>query len=171
MTDEIDNYSNDERAARPKFLVVLCILSFITLGFGILSALGSVLSGPQTDEQMLDAQVQIAESVSLMRDQGNESFAVFFEQVQDMMEDTNDHHQLATWLNILVLAIGLFGVIRMWKGFRQGFYLYIAYSILGSVVMYFYVSPSHIPMIFPVFSGVLSALFIFLYSRNLHWMR
>lgn len=171
MTNEIDEFSSKQPAPRPKFLTVLCILSFVALGFGILSALGSVLNGPQTDEQMLEAQVQIAESVNLMRDQGNESFAVFFQQVQNMMVDTNDHHQLATWLNILVVAIGIFAVIRMWNGFRIGFHLYVVYSILGSVVMYFYVSPAHIPMIFPIFSVTISGLFIFMYSRNLHWMR
>lgn|SRR3989338_8034832 len=171
MTNEIDNQTGSVQGERPNFLKVLCILSFIALGFGVLSAIGSVLGGPQSDEEMLEAQVQIAESVSLMRDQGNEAFAHFFEQVQDMMVDTNDHHQLATWLNILVVALGLFAVIRMWKGFRLGFHLYITYCILSSVVMYFYVSPEHISIAFPIFSAIFSGLFIFLYSRNLHWMK
>lgn len=170
MTNEINEHTSYEQGERPNFLKVLCILSFIALGFGVLSAIGSVLGGPQSDEEMVDAQVQIAESISLMREQGNETFAHFFEQLQNMMVDTNDHHQLATWLNILVVALGLFAVIRMWKGFRLGFHLYIIYSILSSVVMYFYVAPEHISIVFPIFSAIFSGLFIFLYSRNLHWM-
>lgn len=167
---EFDQYNEDQTPARPTFLKVLCILSFISLGFGALSSISSVFSGPQTDEQMLEAQVEMSKSIDQMKELGANGFVHFFEQMQGLLVDTNDHHTLATLVGIFVIALGFFAVLRMWQGYRMGFYLYLAYSLAGAFSVYIYVSPAHVPMAIPIIALVLSAIFILLYSRNLHWM-
>jgi hypothetical protein len=158
-------------APRPGFLKVLCILSFISLGFGAISSLTSLLNGPQSDDAMLEMKEQLSESIDQMREQGSHGFADFFLQLQGLLVDTNDHHALSTGIGVFIVGLGFFSVIRMWNGQRLGFYLYIAYSLASIFSMYLYVSSDHIPTAVPIFGLVISGIFIFMYSRNLHWMK
>lgn len=168
---DLEQYNENQQTERPGFLKTLCILSFISIGFAAISGLLSVVSGPQNDEAMLEAKVEMSKSIDQMREMGSTYFVNFFEQMQGMMVDTNDHHAMATGINILITLLGFFAVIRMWHGFRYGFYAYIAYCLAGAFAVYLYVAPNHVPVLFPIVALVFSALFIFLYSRNLHWMQ
>ncbi len=49
MMNEIDNEMIQQEEQRPTFLTVLCILTFITTGLSIFSAISSFLSGPLSD--------------------------------------------------------------------------------------------------------------------------
>lgn len=155
---------------RPGFLTTLCILSFVWIGFSALSGFASLIGGPSSEEEMMEMKVEMATSKSELRSQNMDGFADMMEQLEGMMEDVNNSFYLASSLNVLITLLGLFSVFKMLTGFKLGFHLYIIYNLAAVGVMYLYVNPAHIPTFVVIFNLVFSGLFVFLYSRNLHWL-
>jgi len=170
MKDQLDTDYIEEQKPRPGFLTVLCVLSFISTGLGSISGLFSLISGPNSKEEMLDSKVQLTKSISDLKKMGMDSWVEMMEKIQAMAEDINNSFYLATFIAVVVALIGLFGVFKMFNGFKIGFHIYIIYSLLGIASLYIYVSPANIPTIVVAFNLIVSGLFIFMYSRNLHWM-
>lgn len=172
MSEEFDTLEQGMEPVkkRPVFLTVLAVLSFVSLGFALLGGLVSVASGPASEDQLLEEKVQVTQSINEMKEIGWDGMAEMLEQIQRMSEDLNDHFYLAVSLNLMVVALGIFAVLRMLKGFRMGFHLYIVYNLLSVVLIYAYTSPANIPTAVIVFNLLFAALFVFLYSRNLKWM-
>ena len=169
MSEEID-FMEEEQKRRPGFLTTLCVLSFISIGIGILSGLVNLAAGPSTEDQMIDQRVEMTKSISQLKNTGMHSLADLMEKIQLMSEDINDNFYLAGSLNLIIVLAGLFGVIKMLKGYKMGFHVYILYCLLSIGSMYAYVAASHIPTMIIVVNLIISGLFIFLYSRNLKWM-
>lgn len=169
--DTLDNI-NDENAPRPKFLTVLCILTFISTGMSLVSGLYNLaFVGKQSDEQMLDTKVQLTKSISDMKEMGMTGFAEMMEKINRMTIEINENFYLASMISLVTVGIGLFGAIKMWKGFKLGFHLYIVYNLLVVGAIYLYVSPQNIPSVVVITNIILSAIFVFMYSRNLKWMK
>ncbi|MCH2230642.1 MAG: hypothetical protein MK105_09880 [Crocinitomicaceae bacterium] len=169
--DEFELDDTQNRGPRPGFLTVLCVLSFIATGLGVLTNVFNFVSGPQSEEQMLEAKVALTQSISTLKDAGMTSFVDLMDKIQAMSEQVNENFYLAAVISLITVAIGLFGVIKMWQGFKVGFHLYIGYCLLSIAGLYIYVSAENIPTMVVVWNLILSALFVFLYSRNLKWMR
>lgn len=171
MNDELD-YSNQEtREPRPRFLLVLCILSFISIGWTLLQGLYGLLTGPNDEETMLQLKVEFTKSMTEMSDLGMNYWASFFDKMIHLTESTNAAHYAVVTSNIVIVLIGLLGVIWMLKGRKLGFHLYIIYSLLSSVQIYFFVSATYVPTLLITVNLVISAIFILLYGLNLRWMK
>lgn len=168
---EENNFEEMETSKpRPGFLTTLCILSFVWIGFTLLMGLISLAGGPTSEDEMMEMKVELAQSKNELRTQGMDGFADMMDQLQGMTEDVNQSFYLASSLNVLITLLGLFAVLRMFKGYKIGFHLYIIYNLAAVGVMYLYVNPAHIPTFIVIFNLFFSGLFIFLYSRNLHWL-
>jgi hypothetical protein len=172
MTEVTEFHTEDEqKPSRPGFLTVLGILSFISIGLNLLIIVFQLVSGRPSEEQMLEERVALTAQINEMNDLGMGSLAGFLEQAQAMSEQINRNFYLAIGITLLTYLVGLFGVLKMWKGAKLGFHLYIIYNLLAIGGLYLYVSPENVPSIGVILNAVLSGLFIFLYSRNLHWMK
>ncbi len=158
-------------AERPTFLKVLCILSFISIGLSLIFSLGSLVGGPQSEEEMIAQKVQLLEANEELRDSGMTGMADMMEQITRMNESINANFYSASIVSILALLIGFYGVFSMWQGKKLGFHLYIVYSLISVGQLYLFVSPADIPTIAIVFNLIVAAVFVFMYSRNLHWMK
>ena len=163
MTDQLDTNLNQEQP-RPGFLTTLCILTFIWTGLSILGSLFSFVSGKQSSEQMTATRVELTKQMSEMKELGMDGFADFFEKIILMSEESNNNFSL------VVVCIGLFSALKMLKGYKIGFHIYIIYSLLSVGAIYTTVSAANVPSIIIIINLILSGLFVFLYSRNLHWL-
>jgi TM2 domain-containing membrane protein YozV len=170
MEDQLD-VNFEPKMERPTFLKVLSILSFISIGLSLLSGVYSLITGPLSDEQMLEQKVELLKSTDELRSAGMDGFVKLLEQIQRMSESINQHFYAVSLVSILVLGIGLFGVLKMWMGKRIGFHLYIIYSLLTVGQLYLFVASADVPSVVVIWNLVIAALFIFMYSRNLKWMK
>lgn len=167
---EIDNAPAPE-AKRPTFLKVLCILSFISIGFSFITSVGSIIAGPEDEETMIAQKAEMLESTSELRDTGMNALADMMEQIQRMSESLNDHFYAMSLTALVVLITGFVGVLFMWQGKRLGFHLYIVYNLIGLGNLYLFVSPADVPTFAVIWNLLISTVFILMYSRNLHWMK
>ena len=168
MTEVLEEHEDNRR---PPMLLVLSILSLISIGLSFILTLFQLVSGPMDEDQIMEQRVEMAKVKSDMRRTGMTQFVSFYDKLEAMTEETNDRFYLSSSVTLLTYLIGLFGVIFMLRRRKLGFHMYIVYSLLAIGGMLLYVSPENIPIVLPIVSVILSGLFIFLYSRTLHWMR
>lgn len=166
----MENELTQQEEKRPTFLVVLCILTFINTGLNILTSLVQLISGPTSEEQLLQEKVELTKAANEMKDTGMDALANMMEQLQAMTADIQANFYIAMTVALVAPLIGLFGALKMWKGQRLGFHLYIIYNLIAVGGIYLYVSPQNIPSLSIIFGLLLSGVFIFMYSRNLQWM-
>jgi hypothetical protein len=95
----------------------------------------------------------------------------FMDNMMLMTQKLNDHFYGVLAVSILTIVVGFFGVLSMWRGSKLGFHLYIIYSLIGTAHVYIFVSPSIVPSLMIYTNLGLSAIFVFMYSRNLKWMK
>ena len=170
MMTELDTTTSPEEK-RPTLLTVIAILSLIWIGFGLIGGLVSLGSGPISEEALRTISIENARQKQEMRDLGFDWGVRTIEQSEKMMMEINEHHYFAKGLEILIYGIGLVGVVFMLRRRKLGFHMYIIYSLLAVGGPYLYVSVVNIPSFITITTVVISALFIFLYSRNLSWMK
>lgn len=160
----------EKNQKRPVLLTVLCILSFIVVGFGLLGVLFSLMGGAPTEEQIMDTYNLSINLANDMRDKQFILMAEVLEQSADLVVYQQHRFWLVLLVNFATYATGFMGVLYMLKGKRLGFHLYIIYCLIGIGGM-FLIAPAHlISMASVIMSLVFSGLFVFLYSRNLKWM-
>jgi len=153
MSEEITD-STVEPGKRPVFLTVLCILSFIAAGFGILgyitaiTAMGAVSS---VGSSAMDA-LEGMEGVDM-----------------DAIESLKSTAPSAgmTWAYIIVgfltTIVSLLGVLKMWKLKKQGFMLYVGASVVSMIMGIVYSG-------FGIFGLIIPIAFIVMYYLNLKHM-
>jgi len=171
MDLNIDQDLSEKRDVRPTFLTVLCILSFITLGFSVLTAISQISGGPLTKLEMAKQKIEMSKLVAQLDSSEMDSMVDFMDNMMSMTQKLNDHFYGVLAVSILTIALGFFGVLSMWRGSKLGFHLYIIYSLIGTAHVYIFVSPSIVPSLMIYTNLGLSAIFVFMYSRNLKWMK
>ncbi len=171
MNDVLENQKFDAPQKRPKFLTVLGILSFILIGVSLFFTLVSLVFGPSSEEQLLEQKVMLMSTSNQVSELGADWLAKLYSDAAHILEATNKQFYFATLTSLIILVTGGLGVIFMWKGKRIGFHMYIIYCLLGAVQSYLFVDPKYISPIMVGISLFLSAIFVFMYSRNLKWMK
>lgn len=160
-----------ENKKRPIFLTVLSILSLITIALGVLGALFGFITGPLSPDQMEQVMAQSAGQMERLNSSGMNNFADTYEQIIRLQEYINNNFYIHNLVSLISLILGLIGVIYMLQGYRRGFHLYIMYNLSSLLLVYVSVPASEVPSFMMIVNLVFSALFIFLYSRSLHWMK
>ncbi len=173
MEQEIhpSEYGNNQETKRPKFLTVLCVLSFIALGFSIIGLLATFANGKPSDDQIETAYMQSQQMASEFRAKGTTWAADFIEQAAELASHQQKNYWKTVGTNALITVTGFIGVLWMFKGKKLGFHLYIIYNLL-SVGASFLIVPAHMVQLPTVImSLIFSGLFVYLYSKNLSWMK
>jgi hypothetical protein len=115
-----------EAGKRPVFLTVLCILSFIAAGFGILGYI------------TLIGVASAAGAIAGAAMEGMEGM----EGMGDLMAATAGPSVGMMWANIVVgflaTIVGLVGVLKMWKLKAQGFMIYAGATIVSVIMSIIY---------------------------------
>jgi hypothetical protein len=169
----IENENTENRVTKPPtFLIILAVLSFLYMSSGLFSSATALFKGPISESEMQQLEVGLSGSVNEMNKMGQSGFAGMFETVIKKMHYTNEQvFYKQNGLGLLVALIGITGIIFMLKLRKMGFHIYIIYSLATIGIMYL-VYPTNLILNMEVyFSLFFSALFIFLYSRNLKVMQ
>lgn len=167
MNFKVDLKSNENR---PVFLIVLCVLSWIHIGFNFVVSLYQMISGPLSESQITASRADLKGAVLELQNVGFHSLADVMEKLGNMTEVLNQYHYQALSLTLFGLIVGFAGVSLMFLGRKLGFHLYIVYSIFSVGQIYIFFSAAEIPSMVTWFGLIVSGIFIGLYARHLRWM-
>lgn len=162
---------HNQSLKRPTGLLVVFILTVISTSLSILQALGSLMVGPPNKAALKEIQLQLAKSMKIAKEIDSPFFMDYIEKMGVITADTVENFVLYHSLSFIFCALGLIGAIMMFRGMKLGFHLYIVYSFLSLIQYYFITDPSNVPMVLLITNGLISLLFVFLYSRHLNWMK
>ncbi|MDX2359623.1 MAG: hypothetical protein QNK23_02375 [Crocinitomicaceae bacterium] len=158
----------------PTFLKVLCILTFVGAGFGIISGLSGLVGSAAQEE-----------GLRMMQNMPNDlpdDFGVF----QGMMEGILDFdiEEMIKWTfymniaNLIGAAMCLTGALIMWKLKKSGYFIYVIGCIIPTVIGF--IGMRHMfsggffgkfAQMGVVFTALFSVAFIIMYGVNLKHMR
>lgn len=161
----------DRQPKRPVFLTVLGVLSLITIGFGILSSVLGLLSGPMSAADLEATLAGSAQSAQQLQEMGESEWAETIFKIMQLAVYTNANFYTDKLLNLGIYSLGFVGVVSMLKGRKLGFHLYIIYNILSLFSIYASAPIDQVPTFYLGLFGVIAAIFVFLYSRNLKWLK
>ncbi|MCR9174170.1 MAG: hypothetical protein NXI10_16860 [bacterium] len=162
---------SQQHPKRPVFLLVLCILSFLWLGLGFTSVAVGYAVGPSSSEQIQKDTKELDSEMEKLEAQGASTWRPTMEKLKTMTVVMNRKFYYVQALNLFIYILGTVSVVYMFIGKKLGFHLYIVYSLIYVCDYYFFMSPAAVPTFIIIVSALVAALFIFLYSRNLKWMR
>lgn len=156
----------EEKKGIPTFLKVLCILTFVGAGFGIIGALYSMAMHEFTMSMM---------DKSFASGEGNP----FLPKNSTYMETLQKWGMVSYAMNLVGSLLCLLGAIIMWKLKKSGFYIYVlgqiipfiaAYGLLGGMTsgggMF-----AGLVLIGQIIGAIFPIAFIVMYAVNLKHMK
>ncbi len=172
MTDVLTNLDQPV-AKRPTFLTVLCILTFIGSGWGLISntmgyfSANSSAAAMSMIKESANAEMQKAATSS---EAGGKIAA---EMVGSMMSALNPENLKKMALAGLAAAVlCLVGAFLMWGLKKTGFYAYIAGTLVGIITPFVLFGGSNImAMGMSAMIGFVGLIFVILYGLNLKHMK
>lgn len=142
---------------RPTFLTVLCILSFIGVGFAVISQL-IALFATKAGSALMDAATESLEGYQDIPG-------------MDLVESTVDHASTLAIIGIVAALVVLWGVIWMWNLKKTGYYIYIVGELTPVIVSFILVGfGSFLGGFFAMIGLIFPVLFIILYGLNVKHM-
>lgn len=152
---------------RPTALIVFGILSWLSLGLGLIGVVSNALSGPPSDEDIRQQEIEMLSQ--LTPEMVLESGWVVSETV-DFLKTTQVKFGLLTAISFVEVIIGLIAVIMMFKLRKIGFHLYIVYSLIALGYWILFFGHNTLGTIMAVLSGIISGIFILLYASQVKHM-
>lgn len=152
--ETIDN--SQQQKILPSFLKVLCILSFIGIGLGLIFGLNSTINHKKELANM-EEQVEQLENLGFSN---------------DLYEKTAKYGQMVNLVNLIANLGCLLGVLWMWKLKKKGFYIYSLFELIPPIVTLIVYGSSFGafgPLVF-VLSFLFPLAFVIMYAVNLKHM-
>ncbi|NQT78279.1 MAG: hypothetical protein HQ565_11225 [Bacteroidetes bacterium] len=140
---EQNNIHPESQAKRPQLLTILCIFTFIGSGMGVLGFFMVSVNYEATMETMRKVYADMPE-FSFLLSAPKDFFVISF----------------------LLSGFSVVGALLMWKLRKAGFHFYTAAQLIFLVL----------PMIYfgketnPILNILMTAIFVYLYARNLKYM-
>jgi uncharacterized membrane protein (DUF2068 family) len=163
---------------RPTFLTVLCILTFIGSGWGILSSVWSYTTAKQTVKMFAQAgqenrhdSLSKKDSVRLQKQHESSEYMIgkkIGASARTMFTVDNIHKKSIG--DLIAAVFTLTGAIFMWFQKRWGFYIYIIGVVIGIVLPFYLFGNDLLTIGIASFGAFFGLLFIALYALNLKSM-
>lgn len=165
-----NHFSN--KPVRSTLLTVLCILTFIGSGYGILTSTYSFVTAPKT---VTKAQEKFKESQQKMETDLKDNKKEGAKFAQQMMKETGDLLTLdrirkSAAISFAMSLLTLIGAILMFMLNRIGFFVYIGGTILGIALPFALFGNGLLTGIAAGFSGFVGVVFIILFALTLKEM-
>ena len=160
----MENPFEEKQMKRPTFLTVLCILTFIGSGWGILSELFSLITAG-----MMNQSVQMDQ----LADSGVSSsfLSGLLSSSQEVIQASMMYRTQIAVCGLILSVISLIGAVLMFRLKRIGFYFYTAAQVLMLGITPIFIGFSLITITSLIFSAIFALLFIILYAVNLKYMK
>lgn len=164
----LEGYNEDDQPIKERrgaFLLVLCVLSWVSLGLAFFSELYALIIGKSGLEKSIDAAYT---SKDLFAE--NSFFGKFMNGNLEMLENQLENYTAMHASNILLILTGVLSVYLMFSLKKTGFYLYVIYALGSVAVLPIFTGTSFMVIFSVITGGVVSIAFIIMYATNLKRM-
>lgn len=147
---------------RPVFLTVLCILTFVGSGFGLLGAVVNIFTFKTLGSRTLSNLSNLPNSTPF----GDVDF-----------EEMVKYSQYSNMMNILACILCIVGAILMFRLKKSGFYFYLVGAIIATAGAYIATQGFNTGMFASVgvasfiFALIINAAFVVMYGTNLKHLK
>ena len=171
MAEALQDYEH-RPVGRPTFLTVLCILTFIGSGWGIVNGVIQYVTADSRSAEMAMMKTKASDNIAQKR-QKDDAGSRFAEKMVNSMSVMNaDSLRKGGMAGILSSAICLLGAFMMWQLRKPGFYLYILGTLVGIVSPFIIFGTNNfLSIMSSIFVGFIGIAFIILYAVNVKHMR
>jgi len=150
---------------RPTLLTVVCVLSFIYIGMGLLRGFASLTQGPLSSSDVEYVKTQMDELIG-------ESDGV--EKIQqayyELIDYKNERFYPITLTELLFSMMKFIGVMLMFRLFKKGYLMYL----LGDLATVAYLAialPNQMTVASSIFFGIFTVIFAVIYGLHLKYMK
>lgn len=160
-----------DQKARPAFLTVLCILTWVGSGLVLIGQLFSLATAKVSKEIVGMAEEGMEEAIDEMAAETSEGFAGIFGKILGGSMQAMEHVTEMALVRIFGALVVLFGAILMWKLKKTGYFLFLGGKAI--IIVGLYVITASTGMAFMFIGGPLFVAIVFsvLYGVNLKAMR
>ena len=172
MSEEIATFNSDnepmQQNKKPVFLKVLCILSWIYVGLGLIGGIST--SFTSKNDQIKNIDLQLENTLIALEQQGDP--LSWRDGTIEYFNAEKEHLMIKNIINLLLLLAEGLAVYFMFMQKRTGFWLYSVIQ-LGFILMVFafYPFPNFMTSISLTMMGFTILLFEILYAVNLKHLK
>ena len=167
MEDNIETFEepqeNNNINQRPKFLTVLCILSWVNVSFVLIGSLMNSFTSEQDQQAVIDQQIAMYSELDM---------PIIKDDLIEFMSVKKENLKSENLINLILMLVEGLAVYLMFILYRNGFWLYtgVQACILG---LLFINSPgdNYFTTITIAMSGFIIIIFEVLYALNLKHMK
>jgi len=168
MAEVLQDY--EQPVSRPVFITVLCILTFIGSGWGVISE--SIRYSTADSQAAAILKVKEEANSNLEKNANPDKDSKFAKKMVNSIYASPDDIRKGAISNFAAAVLCLAGAIMMWKLKKTGFYLYVAGTLLGIISPFVIFGGSNIISILSsVVIGFIGLIFVVLYGVNLKYMK
>lgn len=156
------------KPARPVFLTVLCILTFIGSGWAIVSGISSYLTADTTADIV---QAAMEDAKDKIDDAGGSSKMAekMISGASEMVKPEN--LKKSALFSIIAAVCTLGGAILMFTLKKTGYWLYILGTAISIAGPFYIFGGNLISMLSTVLIGIVGIVFVILYGLNLKYLK
>ena len=154
--------------ARPLFLKVLCILTFIGSTYGIINSAITYFKADDISNIVTKVKTQMNDDLK-RKNAGNPEKVNFLNKIMNNASEISTPENLRknAFGNSITYALCLLGAFLMWNLRRVGFYVYTLGTIISIILPFYLFGSNFLTNISAGFLGFIGLLFVIFYAMNL----
>lgn len=168
MTEVLQDY--ERSAVRPVFITVLCILTFIGSGWGVVSESIKYFTADSQATAISVAKEKVNADLQKNNDSGKGS--QFAKKMMNSLNTSPENIKKGALSSTLAAILCIAGAIMMWNLKKTGFYLYVAGTLVGIISPFvIFGGGNFIAILSSALIGFIGLIFVILYGVNLKYMK
>lgn len=155
---------------RPVFLKVLCILTFIGSGYGIINSAVTYFKANEIAGMVAEAKTKMYEDQKNVKNPESKNMVSKIMNNMSVISTPENLRKTAIG-NIITSVLCLLGAVLMWNLLRAGFYIYTLGTIIGIILPFYMFGNNFITNISAGFLSFIGILFVIFYAMNIKSMK
>lgn len=158
--------------ARPLFLKVLCILTFIGSGYGLINSAVTYFNADKIANMVIQVKTQMNEDLKRKNARNPEKVNFFNKIMANASSMSSPENLRKTSIgNCITSLLCLLGALLMWNLRRVGFYIYTLGTLISIILPFYMFGSNFLTNISAGFLGFIGILFVIFYAMNLKSMK
>ena len=158
---------------RPVFLKVLCILTFIGSGYGIINNAVIYLKADTISKVFVEVKTKMNDDLAKKKNADKPEKVYLINNIMNhasVLSTPENLRKTATG-NIVTSILCLLGAFLMWNLRRAGFYIYTLGTIISIILPFYLFGSNFLTNLSAGFLGFIGILFIIFYAMNIKSMK